>query len=594
MTKPLTTYFDGSIKRMVMVSFLFVLLIPLGFSITSLYQNSWSQAQQLMLEKHQLISEALVEPFTLFISSRQRSLTRLGDEILSAHFEKTDTSLNKENIYKQSIQVVIDKYHSSFDDLAAVSFISSGKDIKIMSTNTQGNSEVSFPSYSNLPLTFIKMGANTPYNGDLISPAFNSKFSNNPVVLLKHYINDKNNVEVGVICAEVSLKYIESMCSKINFGVKGHCAAVDQTGHVVGHPNKNWVKEIRDLSKISVVKKMMAGLSGTTEFYSPFLKADMVAGYSAIPALGWGVMIPQPKSELTQSFDIIRSNTYLWLIAGIMLALLIAYILMNKITSPINNLIERTKEINSGYDYIGLGPIPDKSPSEIRHLWKSFATLLAGLQKSNKEVNKLNISLSRDISKATKRLRDMNKNLYDISNQDYLTTIANRRYFNNHLQNVLKGHRDESVGLIAIDLDNFKAINDEYGHDAGDLVLQHISQILKDSTRKGDLVARLGGDEFMVYVKDLSDKELTDLAEKIRSGVENSHVQFKKTEIHLTISLGLINYVKNKNSTLTLDELLSSADSAMYISKRNGRNQVSVHRVEAEFSDIQKMETITV
>ena len=588
------TYFDGSIKRMVMISFMFVLLIPLGFSITSLFQNSWSQAQQRMLEKHQLISEALVEPFTLFISSRQKSLITLGHEILSAHSEKKDTSLNKGNKYKQSIQRAVDEYYNSFDDLAAVSFISSGKDTKIMSTYTQDNTEINFPDYSKLPLTFLKMGDTNSYRGDLISPAFNSKFSNKPVVLLNHFIKDKNNIEIGIVRAEVSLKFIESMCSKINFGVKGHCATVDQTGHVVAHPNKNWIKEIRDLSKISVVKKMMAGLSGTTEFYSPFLKADMVAGYSAIPALGWGVMIPQPKSELTQSFDTIRGHTYLWLIAGIIVALFIAYILMNRITSPINNLIERTKEINSGHDYVGLGPIPKSSPSEIRHLWKSFAALLVGLQKSNTEVKRLNISLNKDINKATKELRDMNKHLYEISNQDYLTTIANRRYFNSRLQNILKGQRDETVGIIVIDLDSFKQINDEYGHDAGDLVLQHVSQILKDCTRKDDLVARLGGDEFVVYAKNLSDQELKTLAEKICFTVQSSHVQYKKEEIYLTISIGLINYVKNEKSKLSLDELLAEADKAMYISKRNGRNQVSTQQIESELSDQQKMETITV
>ncbi|WP_299881492.1 hypothetical protein [uncultured Cocleimonas sp.] len=127
-------------------------------------------------------------------------------------------------------------------------------------------------------------------------------------------------------------------------------------------------------------------------------------------------MIPQPKSELTHSFDKIRTQAYWWLIAGIIFALFIAYMLMKKIISPINNLIERTKEINSGNDYIGLGPIPEKSPSEIQHLWKSFANLISGLQKSNSEVTKLNNSLNSDINKATQKLREMNKDLYEISN----------------------------------------------------------------------------------------------------------------------------------------------------------------------------------
>lgn len=592
----INSYFEISIKRMIMFSFMVVLLIPLGFSITSLFQNSWSQVQQGMVEKHQLISEAMVEPFTLFITSRQRSLFTLGNEILLIHSKKKDASYDEGNTYKRSIQSVIDKYYNSYEDLASVSFISSDRNTKVISTSSQDNSEINYPDYSKTALTFLNMGDYSSFKGDLISPAFISKFTKKPVVLLKHYIyiKEKNNLEMGAIVAEVSLKYIESMCSKINFGVMGHCATVDQTGHVIAHTNKKWVTEIRDLSYISIVEKMMAGLSGTTEFYSPSLKADMVAGYSAIPALGWGVMIPQPKSELTQSFDSIRSQTYLWLIAGIIAALFIAYMLMNKITSPINNLVKRTKEIDSGHDYIGLGPIPKNSPNEIKQLWKSFADLLIGLQKSNTEVKRLNISLSEDVSKATKKLRDMNKHLYDLSNKDYLTNIANRRFYNNHLEKVLKGKRGESVGIIAIDLDKFKFINDEYGHDAGDLVLKHISQILRDSTREADLVARLGGDEFAVYVKNLNDYDLRGLAEKIRYTVERSPFNFKEKEIDLTVSVGLINYTKNKKSTLTFDQLLVHADKAMYISKRNGRNQVSIHQIEEKSTDNLKMETITI
>ena len=594
MKNPLS-YFDKSIRRMIIVSFVLLMLIPIGFSISSLYENTWSHAEQSMVEKHALISEALVEPFTLFITSRQRSLFTLGNEILAAQSKDKNT-------YKQSIQTVVDKYYNSFDDLASVAFISSDRNTKIISTkiiprvDTQGFSETVFPDYSKLPLRFLKMGDYTPFKGDLISPAFISSFTNKPVVLLKHYIyiKEKNNLEMGAIVAEVSLKYIASMCSKINFGVKGHCATVDHKGQVIAHPNKGWIKEIRNISKVSAVKKMMDGQSGTTEFYSPFMKQDMVAGYSAIPTMGWGVMIPQPKSELTQSFETIRKHTYLWLFAGILVALFIANILMRKITSPINNLIKRTNEVKSGHDYIGLGIIPKNSPSEIKQLWRSFAKLLVGIQESNAEVKRLNISLNKDIDKATKELRDMNEHLYEISNQDYLTSIANRRFFNNHLDDVLKGKRNETVGIIAIDLDKFKQINDEYGHDAGDLVLQHISQILLDCTRTDDLVARLGGDEFAIYVKNLSDEELKTLAGKICFTVQSRPVVYKKQEIYLTASIGIINHVKTKTSKLTIDDLLDEADKAMYISKRNGRNQVITQDVEVESKDQLKMETITV
>ena len=583
MIDPFFGYFDKSIKRMVMASLVFVLLVPIGFFISSLFENSWSQAQQRMLEKHQLISTALVEPFTLFISSRQKSLQTLSDDIVASQIMEQDLHKNSKKIAhhnKNNIQAVIDKYSQSFGDLVAVSYISEKRDVKLIATNKEAYSQVNVPDYSKIPLSIIKTNEGVLFKNDLLSPVFMSPVSKEPVVLLKHFISNKNNTKMGAICAEISLKYIESMCSKINFGVKGHCAIVDQTGHVVAHPNKSWIKEIRDLSNISVVKRMMAGESGTTEFYSPFLKADMVAGFSAIPALGWGVMIPQPKSELTASFNTIRANTLQWLLAGLLIALFIAYILMNKITKPINYLMKRAREVDSGYDHIGLGPIPKNSPREIKQLWGSFAALLTGLQKSNNEVKKLNVSLNRDIHKATKELRDMNKHLHEINNKDYLTSIANRRYFNSYLKDILIQGNEESVGIILIDVDEFKRINDKYGHDAGDCALQHVSNILEKSIRKVDLVARLGGDEFIVYLKDSDDSTLANVAEKLRLFVEINPVKWEDETINITLSIGLFNYTRSNKKRLTLKELLIYADKAMYVSKHNGRNQINVHSVE--------------
>ncbi|WP_299881495.1 cache domain-containing protein [uncultured Cocleimonas sp.] len=269
---------------------MFVLLIPFGFSISSLYQNSWSQAQQSMLEKHQLISQALIEPFTLFISSRQKSLAALGKDIITAKSQQRPYFVNKQKQkerYEHDITRLINKYYNSYEDLVSISYISADKETKLISSTTLNKSETDFPLYSDLPLTSLNTGKKS-YRGNFISPVFISRFNNKPVVLLKRHLIREDNETLDTIRAEVSLNYIDTMCSKINFGHKGHCATVDQTGHVISHPNKEWMREIRDLSKLLVVKKMMAGLSGTTEFYSPFIKEDMVAGYSAIPGLGWG------------------------------------------------------------------------------------------------------------------------------------------------------------------------------------------------------------------------------------------------------------------------------------------------------------------
>ena len=259
-------YFGRSIKRMVMASFVFVLLVPIGFFIYSLFQNSWEQAEQEMLEKHELISTALVEPFSLYISSRQRSLQTVGEDLF--HFEseknKHDNIDHDKQVKHHNIQKVLDKYIKSFDDFVSVSYVNipDSGDSHVhshLSTRILDTTQVDKPDYSYLSLSTLAPLYNNKINVDFLSPVFNSPFSNTPVVLLKHNILDNNNKVAVTLYVEVSLGYIGRMCSKINFGVKGHCAVVDQTGHVVAHPNKEWVKEIRDLSKVSVVQKMLAG-----------------------------------------------------------------------------------------------------------------------------------------------------------------------------------------------------------------------------------------------------------------------------------------------------------------------------------------------
>ena len=482
---PLRYFFENSIKRSVMASFVFVLLLPIGFFIYSLFENTWEQAQQNMLQKHELIASAMVEPITLFITSRQQSLQNLGDEILTINREE-GLALGKQYdpLTQQKIQTLLNKYQRSFRDLTAITYVSN---LSISSISIKDkyktNLQPSKPNYLHLPLSKLSPFDNLDKSTDLFSPVFRSSISNQPVILLKHYIFDKSGQVRSSLLSEISLEYVTNMCSKISFGDKGHCAIVDQAGKVVAHPNKAWIKEIRDLSKISIVQTMLDGKSGTTEFYSPFLKADMVAGFNAIPKLGWGIMIPQPKIELTRTLDSLRGNTLIWLLLGLIIALVVSYLLTHKITTPIKVLMERTHEASAGYDFIKLGRLPKNSPREINQLWQSISLLLTGLQKSNREVKKLNVSLNRDIDKATKKLQSMNKHLYNISNKDYLTSLANRRYFTSHLNKTINQKKKENIGLILIDIDKFKFINDEYGHEAGDLVLQHLSKILQKLIR---------------------------------------------------------------------------------------------------------------
>jgi len=96
----------------------------------------------------------------------------------------------------------------------------------------------------------------------------------------------------------LGLEYIRSVQRSIAFGERGHSMIVDVRGVVVAHPNGEWERISKNASKLSVVGKMMRGETGVATFYSPPMQADMIAGHTVVPEIGWGVMVPQPMSEL--------------------------------------------------------------------------------------------------------------------------------------------------------------------------------------------------------------------------------------------------------------------------------------------------------
>lgn len=256
-------------------------------------------------------------------------------------------------------------------------------------------------------------------------------------------------------------------------------------------------------------------------------------------------------------------------------ALSISMLLARKIIRPINTLIKLTRNAKQR-ELVSLGNPPEKTPSEIRTLWQAFSELLDGLQRSNAEVKRLNLSLQADIEAATAELREMNTHLYLTSTQDYLTSLSNRRHFTQFLDDVLAQKSGKRIGIIIIDIDKFKGINDHYGHEVGDTALQKLSGILRQTVRPCDLAARLGGDEFIVYVENASDDTLAQIAENIRQYMESSPLALATSQLRLTLSIGTVNAIND--GTLSLKTLLRHADQAMYHSKTTGRNKVSTYQ----------------
>ncbi|NOR58859.1 MAG: diguanylate cyclase [Sulfurimonas sp.] len=158
------------------------------------------------------------------------------------------------------------------------------------------------------------------------------------------------------------------------------------------------------------------------------------------------------------------------------------------------------------------------------------------------------------------------------ANRDFLTGLYNRRYFFENMQEYIEDTKEsgEQFAVAMIDIDNFKHINDTYGHDIGDKVIISISEILRTNTSYRDIVARFSGEEFCLVLKNINKYSASDILERLRAEVEkfNFNVEADKI-IKFTISIGVAIH-----SDDTLDETMNNADMMLYNAKQNGKNQI--------------------
>ncbi len=165
--------------------------------------------------------------------------------------------------------------------------------------------------------------------------------------------------------------------------------------------------------------------------------------------------------------------------------------------------------------------------------------------------------------------------LVEAANEDYLTGISNRRAFIKAAENEIKraARNHSGLTLMLLDLDHFKRVNDTFGHQVGDRVLQAITQAIKASLRQYDIFARFGGEEFVVLLPDSSEALGVTIAERICERVAQTKID-SGTDIPLycTVSIGVVYRAEDE----TLDSLMSRVDKALYEAKDNGRNQYKV------------------
>jgi len=175
------------------------------------------------------------------------------------------------------------------------------------------------------------------------------------------------------------------------------------------------------------------------------------------------------------------------------------------------------------------------------------------------------------ITSRMKEINELNSKLTYLANTDSLTNIRNRRSFFDTVDIVFHSAKRNTnpFGLLMIDIDNFKKINDNFGHQTGDEVLKRVSKVLTDTIRGSDIIARFGGEEFILVLQESTESSLLSVANKLIELINTDTFFVQK----ISISIGCTLFC---NDDKNIDDIIKRADNALYQAKNNGKNQVRI------------------
>ena len=221
------------------------------------------------------------------------------------------------------------------------------------------------------------------------------------------------------------------------------------------------------------------------------------------------------------------------------------------------------------------GELPDKSRPAVNALQSGAHDYLV----KPVSMRVLKAAIQQALAKQRQQLEDKRKlqELLRRANTDFLTGLSNRHHFQTQvkLEFERSDRYERSVSCLLIDIDDFKKINDEFGHCAGDQVLQRLGQLFSKHLRSSDLKCRYGGEEFVVVLPEADSEVVSTVAEKMRRLIAKESFDFTNPPLQVTASIGMA--TSQRRNFASAEELIRAADLAMLRAKREGRNCVRAH-----------------
>jgi diguanylate cyclase (GGDEF)-like protein len=247
------------------------------------------------------------------------------------------------------------------------------------------------------------------------------------------------------------------------------------------------------------------------------------------------------------------------------------------LASPLKELMTQVNEVQMSPNMSKRINLSNIENNEISQLQEHMNTMLSALEMDRDQLLEDEQAkrnwLEDAVAKRTEDLQVLNKKLKELATRDSLTGILNRGSFFETAQHllILSQRQKSPASFLLVDLDNFKRVNDTYGHFVGDKVLIHFTQTIQKSLRKSDLIGRVGGEEFAIFLPDTGNDDAFQLAEKLRKIISHSVLEVDGKVVAYTVSLGV---ESSEPKDHLIDELFKRADLKLYGAKDKGRDRV--------------------
>lgn len=279
--------------------------------------------------------------------------------------------------------------------------------------------------------------------------------------------------------------------------------------------------------------------------------------------------------KIVRSTNSLKENVFNRIVAALIISFItiivvifLSFKLEKIFLKPIFNLLDAMKKLETNHEKITLTPYTE---DEFRDLFLQFNLMVNEIDKRDEILKSYNLDLKSLVEDTSEKLEEVSI----LATTDVLTGLYNRRYIMDIFDTMIKSAqiKQEPLGLIMLDIDHFKLVNDNLGHNAGDVALKAVADVFQNNAREDNVVGRIGGEEFLIFCPNCDTQSTFDIAERIREKVATTVINYEKGKTtQVQVSAGVYSSIPE----LSKEALLKITDDALYLSKTNGRNKVTI------------------